>query len=66
MNAHSKTSLQPCFIERLGLHSRSLVTKGPSQQLTTRVLRDGINKLNTASQPLIRSLVIRNMLSKYT
>jgi hypothetical protein len=59
-----KTSLQPCFGERLGLPSRTrgLVTKGPSQQLTTRILGDDINKLNAASQPLIRSFVIRDML----
>jgi hypothetical protein len=60
----TRTTLQPCFGGRLGLPSlaRGLVTKGPSQQLTARILGNGVNKLNAASQPLIWSLVICDML----
>jgi len=60
----ARTSLQSCFGERLGLLSRArgLITKGPSQQLTAWILGNDINKLNAASQPLIRCLVIRDML----
>lgn len=53
-------TLQSCFGE--GLHLRSFLTKDSSQQLTTRVLWDRINELDPASQPLVRSLVISDML----
>jgi len=56
-------TLQSCFGERLPFpHIRSFVTKDSSQQLTTRVLWDRINELDPASQPLVRSLVISDML----
>lgn len=34
------------------------------QQLSTRVLRDDIHKLDPSSQPLVSNLVVRNVLTK--
>ena len=58
------TTLQSCFGEGLPFHhTLCFVTKDSSQQLTTRVLWDRINELDPASQPLVRSLVISDMLN---
>ena len=57
-------TLQSCFGEGLPFpHTHSFVTKDSSQQLTTRVLWDRIKDLDTASQPLVRCLVISDMLN---
>jgi hypothetical protein len=60
------TTLQSCFGEGEGLsflHILHFVTKDPPQQLPARVLWDHINELDPASQPLVRSLAISDMLN---
>lgn len=63
-SAGDHLTLQSCFGEGLPFpHTHSFVTKDSSQQLTTRVLRDRIKELDTASQPLVRCLVISDILN---
>ena len=62
-SASDHFTLQSCFGEGLPFpHTHSFVTKDSSQQLTTRVLRDRIKELDTAGQPLVRCLVISDIL----